>query len=102
MNDRERYWKTMEFKKVDHCPFWQDWYAPTALERWYKEGLPEDVHIGEYFGFEQVGGVPVSLGIIPGFKVETIEETDKYKVFRDSDGSIKKQFKEYIGFGMPQ
>lgn len=102
MNDRERYWKTMEFKKVDHCPFWQDWYSPTALERWHKEGLPEDVHIGEYFGFEQGGGVPVTLGIIPGFKVETIEETEIYRVFRDGDGSIKKQFKEYSGFGMPQ
>lgn len=102
MNDRERYWRTMEFKKVDHCPFWQDWYSPTGLERWHKEGLPEDVHIGEYFGFEPAGGVPVNLGIIPDFKVETIEETGTYRTFRDGDGSIKKQFKEYSGFGMPQ
>jgi len=102
MTERERYWKTMEFKKADHCPFWQDWYSPTGLERWYREGLPEDVHISEYFGFETTAGVPVNLGIVPGFKVETIEETEKYRIFRDGDGSIKKQFKEYSGFGMPQ
>lgn len=58
-----------------HCPFWQNLYAPTALERWNKEGLPDDIHIGEYFGFEPVGGVPVNLGIVPGFKVETIKVT---------------------------
>jgi uroporphyrinogen decarboxylase len=102
MTERERYLKTIRFEEVDHPPFWRDWIASTTLERWHKEGLPKDVSLEDYFGFERFGNVSVNLGLVPAFKVETIEETERYRIYRDSDGSIKKQFKEYSGFGMPQ
>jgi len=102
MTQRERYLRTVRFEDVDHPPFWADWIASTTLERWHREGFPEDVHIEDYFGFERMENVPINLGLVPPFKVETLEETDKYRVFRDSDGSLRKQFKDYSGFGMPQ
>lgn len=102
MKERERYRKTMAFQEVDHCPYWGDWLAPTALERWHQEGMPEDVHVVDYFGFEKMVSIPVNLGIVPVFKSKTIKETDEYRIFCASDGSIRKQFKEYSGFGMPQ
>lgn len=102
MTERERYLRTMRFEEVDHPPFWADWFVTTTLERWHREGLPEDVHIEDYFGFERIEHIPVNLGLVPPFKVETLEETEKYRIFRDVDGSIRKQFRDYSGFGMPQ
>ena len=99
MTERERYLRTMRFEEVDHPPFWADWFVTTTLERWHREGLPEDVHIEDYFGFERIEHIPVNLGLVPPFKVETLEETEKYRIFRDVDGSIRKQFRDYSGFG---
>lgn len=102
MNDRERFFNWMNYHKVDRCPWWELWYWRETLERWHDEGLPEDVHLNDYFGVDRRENVGVSVGLVPGFKEETIEETDEYRIYQDRDGRIRKEFKEKGDTTMPQ
>ncbi|MBI2915014.1 MAG: hypothetical protein HYY08_03700 [Firmicutes bacterium] len=103
MNARERFVNCMHFKEVDRPPWWELWYWKETLERWHDEGLPEDVHLHEYFGVDRKEGVGVATGLYPAFKEETLEETPEYRIFRDGEGVIKKEFKDKLAkLSMPQ
>jgi len=102
MNDRERFLATMNYQPHDRCPWWEMWYWGETLDRWHKEGLPEDVHLQDYLGVDRRESVGVVVGLFPGFKRETLEETDEYEIFRRSDGVICKQFKGDLAGRMPQ
>ncbi len=103
MNTRERFVKWMHFKDVDRPPWWELWYWQETLDRWYKEGLPEDVHLLEYFGVDRRDDIGVKVGLFPLFKEETIEETEEYRIFRDNEGVIRKEFKgDHAKSTMPQ
>ena len=41
----------------------------------------------------QRSSVPVHVGLTPGFSEEVLEETGKYRIFRDGDGVVKQVFK---------
>ncbi len=107
MTKRERFWRTMRFQEVDRLPFWADWIGP--FERWHQEGMPKDVDPFEFFGFEGLISafwgnprVPVNIGIYPGYKVEILEETEQYKIYRAGDGVITKAHKNVKGYGTYQ
>jgi len=102
VNDRERFLATMNFPERDRCPWWEMWYWSETLDRWHEEGLPEDVHLQEYLGVDRRENVGVSLGLAPGFKRETLEETEEHEIFRRTDGVVCKQFKGDRAGRMPQ
>ena len=102
MNDRERFLATMNYEERDRCPWWEMWYWKQTIEDWHEQGLPEDVHLQEYLGVDRRENVGVSVGLVPGFKRETLEESDEYEVFRREDGVICKQFKGDLAGRMPQ
>jgi uroporphyrinogen decarboxylase len=47
MNSRERFLATMAFEPVDRVPLWEFGYWAQTLERWYGEGLPKRVGLGD-------------------------------------------------------
>jgi hypothetical protein len=103
MTNRERFWRTVRFQEIDRLPFWSDWIGP--FDRWRAEGMPKDIEPYKYFGFEGLisafwgrDRVPVNLGMYPGYKVEVLEETDKYRIYRAGDGVITKAHKKVKGF----
>ena len=102
MNDRERFLATMHYGERDRCPWWEMWYWADTIDEWQRQGLPADVHLEEYFGVDRREPVGVSLGLMPDFKRETLEETQEYEVFRRSDGVICRQFKGDRSGRMPQ
>lgn len=102
MNDRERFLATMNYGERDRCPWWEMWYWTQTLDRWHKEGLPEDVHLQEFLGVDRRESVGVNVGLVPNFKRETLEENDEYEIFRREDGVICKQFKGDLAGRMPQ
>ncbi|MBN1402613.1 MAG: hypothetical protein JXA74_17360 [Anaerolineae bacterium] len=102
MNDRERFLATMHYEPRDRCPWWEMWYWAETLDLWHEQGLPEDVHLQEYLGVDRRENIGVSLGLVPGFRRETLEENDQYEVFRRTDGVICKQFKGDLAGRMPQ
>ncbi|MGB9642746.1 MAG: uroporphyrinogen decarboxylase family protein [Candidatus Ratteibacteria bacterium] len=98
MTPRERWQNVFHFRPVDRIFNMEfGWWTDTLI-RWHNEGLPQEVDtIGKgdlFFGFDRMLSVPVNLGLDPVFKTETIEETEKYIVTRDSTGVIAKQFKD--------
>jgi uroporphyrinogen decarboxylase len=63
-----------------------------TVARWHREGLPEDQSPAAYFGYEITNqGADLSLRL----PEETIEETDTYRIARDSNGAVRRRFKDH-------
>ena len=110
MNSRERFLNTMNFQKVDRSPLWEMGYWEETLKRWHKEGLSEDVHIEpahysrptEFFGLDRHENAGVGLGLIPDFEELTVEETDDYRIYINSEGIKLKELRKGKEQSMPQ
>ena len=67
----------------------------TTIARWRREGLPEDVDFADYFGLDRREFIPVSMGPVPAFEYEVLEEDDRYLIYRESaTGTVRKALKE--------
>ena len=76
MNGRERFLATMNYQARDRCPWGEMGFWPDTLERWHREGWPQDVYLNEFFGFDRLREqVPVNTSFAPGFAVEVLEES---------------------------
>ena len=93
MTERERFHETVSFGSPDRVPYWELGFWSQTIDRWQDEGMPSDEHIDVFFGFDRRDSVPVSAGMVPSFREETIEETDRYLVMRHSDGVVSKALK---------
>lgn len=103
MNDRERFLATMNYQPRDRCPWGEMGFWPETLEVWRKQGMPSDVYLNEYFGFDRLREqVDVSFGFVPGFATETLEETTAYRIVRRGTGVVSKEFKGEHSYRMPQ
>jgi uroporphyrinogen decarboxylase len=107
VNSRERFLKSLLFGAPDRPFEWQQigpwgelciWHE--TLDRWRREGLPPDVHVQAYFGYERKEVAPIATGMMPGFEPETIEETADHQIIVDGSGVKKKVLK--TGESMPQ
>ncbi len=99
---RERFHATMRYDAPDRVPYWEviGFWGQT-LDRWRDEGMPGDVHLPIYFGFDRREGLPVNLGLAPGFKAERIDEDEQYEFWRDGSGVVSKALK-YDQQSIPQ
>lgn len=100
MTSRERCLLALNHKEADRVAICD---APweTTVARWHREGLPQDQSPFDFFGYERVAqGADIGFQ----FPVELLEETEGYKILRDSNGATTKVFKgqesvpETIGF----
>ncbi|MEM2465290.1 MAG: uroporphyrinogen decarboxylase family protein [Candidatus Bathyarchaeia archaeon] len=101
MNERDRFIATVMFKDADRYPYWELGIWGQTYERWLQEGLSEEDLKGDWFRGEPKFAkldrrdfIPLNLGPIPGLKQIIIEENDRYVVFRDEWGRIRKALKE--------
>ncbi len=100
MTSRERVLLALEHKEADRVAIHDSPWA-TTIARWRKEGLPEDVSPAEYFGFEFAGQ---GFNNTARFPAEVIEETEEYRIVKNADGAIRKDWKnrtstpELLGF----
>ncbi len=96
MTWRERFLACFRFQSVDHVPDHEFGYWNETFPAWHEQGLPQwvsDNGLGDrYFRFEPTGGVPVNVGLSRGFTAEVIEETPTYRIIRDGEGVLLKQF----------
>ncbi|MDD5698574.1 MAG: uroporphyrinogen decarboxylase family protein [Victivallaceae bacterium] len=105
MNDRQRFLDIMRFRRFNDAylsqaiyqNFWED-----TIKRWHKEGLPEDIHIDEYFKFSRMNGEPIidTFRPLPPFEQVIIEEKEDYRIVSDEAGIRKKELKNDTS--MPQ
>ncbi len=117
MNTRERFLRCMRFEPVDRPPNFEMGYWGQTVERWLNEGMPREAYpwdfeydelglrVGKktfngpfyehaYFGVEKRPCVPLELFALPPFETVVYEETDRYLVYRDEDGIVRRALKE--------
>lgn len=100
MTSKERISLALQHKEADRVAI-SDGPWGTTIERWHKEGLPEDVWPAEYFGYEMAStGANLSMRM----PADVIEETDEYRISGGADGQTLKNWKhatstpEYLDF----
>ena len=93
MTSQERIETVLSGGVPDRVPF-QDSYWATTIQRWRREGLPVDISPHDYFGCEivRIGG-DYSLQ----FPVQMIEETDRYRIYTDTNGATRKELQTRLG-----
>lgn len=89
MTTKERWALALDHREADRVPV-ADAVWPTTEARWRKEGLPEGVSVGDYFGWEVAWTGPNTT---LGFARETVEETDDYVVTRGPEGVLARNWK---------
>ena len=103
MTSSERFQKSMNYEEVDRAVYWEMWYFPETLDRWYNEGLPRDIDLEEYFGVDcrvHPSGDYWFEPLIPPFKEKVIEEDENTITLYNDEGILMKRPKKSPG--MPQ
>lgn len=101
LTTHERVKRMYEHREADRVPVTDDAWAAT-VERWRREGLPEGVDYRDYFGLDRFAGIAADNS--PRFPVETLEETEEYRIHRSAWGATLKNWKhrggvpEYLDF----
>ena len=92
MTSRERFLATMRFQPVDRPIYWPGGPRQSTLERWRKEGLPEDTSPAQLLGLDPSEGMPLNLGPLPRFEAKVIEDRGRYKIWMDELGAKRLDF----------
>jgi uroporphyrinogen decarboxylase len=87
MDSRERVSRVFNGTIPDRVPL-SDGYWETTVERWRREGLPEDVAPEEYFGTDEIVRIGGDYTLqLPERPVET---HDAERTYWDSDGALRR------------
>ena len=112
LTNRERFLRTMRYEPVDRVPYYEMGIWGQTLDRWLQEGMPmvekQDNLIGamgllsgsDYFGFDRRDYVDIRLDAQPPYREVVIEETERYRVFIDEEGSTRRGLKTGEAHGM--
>jgi len=116
MSSLERFRGVMEYASVDSVPNYELGVWQQTRERWLSEGLAGRTFTWDWFTGERMLGldhreyIPVNFDMIPPFKYEVLEETDRYEIIRNTKGMVTRALKvgtirgqrmsmdQYIGF----
>ena len=94
MTDRERFIRTMQFKPADRFPYHELGLWGQTVERYLKEGMPEEAardnffYGSRFFGLDRRDFVPIVVSMVPGFVPKVYHEDDRIIVMRDGAGRI--------------
>ncbi|MGI5894597.1 MAG: uroporphyrinogen decarboxylase family protein [Candidatus Merdivicinus sp.] len=93
MEVRERFLRTLQFQSVDRVPLVEWPIRPATMRAWVEQGYPEGVSSNVFFGLDTFHvGIPIDMGIRPRFEEKILEQNDKYKIWQDDLGAIRKDF----------
>ncbi len=90
MTSKERFQCMFEHREADRVPIIDSPWDAT-IERWHREGLPQNVSFIDYFDLDHIGSISVDNS--PQYDVRTIEETDAYKIHTTAWGATLKNWK---------
>jgi uroporphyrinogen decarboxylase len=79
-----------EHREADRVPI-IDAPWPATIERWRREGMPEDADFVDFFGLDHVAHIGVD--ITPRYESKVIEETDTYVISTTPYGATLKNWK---------
>lgn len=88
---RERVRRALAHQEADRIPIHDSPWAAT-LSRWHGEGLPDDVPVHEFFGYEiQQFGVDTS----PQYPVRVVERTPEYITETTPYGGVRRNHRDH-------
>jgi uroporphyrinogen decarboxylase len=97
LTTHERFTRMFAHQDADRIPVLDSpWEATIA--RWRTEGMPSDIDYADYLGLDKIR--VISADSSPRYPVETIEQTDEYRVHTTAWGATLKDWK-HAG-GVPQ
>ncbi len=91
MTSRERIKMVLEHREPDFVPIHDSPWTAT-IARWHKEGLPEEIPVEEYFGYEMVILGP---DLSARFPYTVLEKNKDYILASTPDGGKIKNFRDY-------
>jgi len=90
ITSRERFARMFEHRDADRVPIIDGPWGAT-IERWHREGMPEDVDFVDFFGLDHV--VHIGADNSPRYEAKVVEETDDYVINTTSWGATLKTWK---------
>jgi len=90
-----------EHREADRVPIIDGPWGAT-IERWHREGMPEDVDFVDFFGLDRVAHIGADNS--PRYEAKVVEETDDYVINTSTWGVTSKSWKhaastpEYLDF----
>jgi uroporphyrinogen decarboxylase len=97
LSTHERIARMFAHRDADRVPVLDSPWEAT-IERWQTEGMPKDVDYQDYFDLDHISVINVDSS--PRFPVQTLEQTDEYRVHTTTWGATLKDWK-HAG-GVPQ
>ena len=97
LSSRERFARMYAHQEADRVPIIDGPWEAT-IERWQREGMPAGVSYVDYFDLDRVSSISVDTS--PRYPVQTLEQTDAYRVHTTAWGATLKDWK-HAG-GVPQ
>src|SRR5450759_5630026 len=97
VSTHERIARMFAHQDADRIPVLDSPWEAT-IERWQSEGMPKDVDYQDYFDLDHISVINVDSS--PRFPVQTLEQTDEYRVHTSTWGATLKDWK-HAG-GVPQ
>ncbi|HEO72019.1 MAG TPA: hypothetical protein ENN80_12205, partial [Candidatus Hydrogenedentes bacterium] len=77
MTTRERFARMFEHREADRVPI-VDIPWPATIERWRREGMPEDMDFVDFFDLDHVSGIHCDIS--PRYEAKVVEETPEYTI----------------------
>ncbi len=90
MTTHERVKRMYEHREADRIPITDGPWGAT-IERWHREGMPEDTNYVDFFGLDKFAYIGIDNS--PRYEVRTIEETEDYTITTTSWGVTYKNWK---------
>ena len=94
LTSHERFSRVYNHEEPDRLPMHDGPWSST-VERWHTEGLPAGVSPHTFFGWDTIAGLANDNS--PRFPVETVEETDEYRIHTTAWGATMKNWRHRGG-----
>lgn len=91
MTSRERVRTALAHKEADRIPISDSPWGAT-INRWRLEGMPAEIPVDEYFGYEFAG---FGADLSPRFPVKIVQKDETYIIETNSYGGMRKNFRDY-------
>lgn len=75
LTTHERVKRMYEHRQADRVPITDSPWGAT-IERWHREGMPEDADFAEFFGLDRFAYIGVDNS--PRYPGKVVEETEEY------------------------
>jgi uroporphyrinogen decarboxylase len=89
LDGHERIWRALHHCEADRVGI-MDVVWDSTLERWRKEGMPEDAVPQDYFGYDMM---QIRPDLTLRFPTETLTDAPEFTIVRDSNGALVKNWK---------